>query len=351
MNMAIKTLEWKNNALKIIDQTKLPLKLEYVYCKNLKTLWQAIKTLKVRGAPALGVAAAFAVFLGIKDFKGKTKKQFIVELDRVIKYIKLSRPTAVNLFWALDRLRELARKNLHKPIGSIKKLLLKEAFKILEEDRTICRKMADYGVNLIKKRDRILTICNAGALATVDYGTALGVIYRAKEVNKKIKVYSCETRPLLQGARLTTWELKRAGIDVTLISDNMAADLMRKKMINKVLVGADRIASNGDTANKIGTYNLAILAKYHKIPFYVVGPISTFDLKIKNGRRIPIEQRHSREVTQIQGKQIAPLGIRVYNPAFDVTDNSLISAIITEKGIIRPPFTKNIKNTLKKEKC
>lgn len=343
--MAIKTLEWKNNSLKIIDQTKLPLKLEYIYCKDLKTLWWAIKKLKVRGAPALGVAAAFGVILGIKAHRTQTKIQFMLELDRVIKYIKLSRPTAVNLFWGLDRMRQVARKNINKPIESIKKLLLKEAYQILEEDRAICRRMAGFGVKLVRNGDRILTICNAGALATVDYGTALGVIYRAKETGKRLKVFSCETRPLLQGARLTVWELKKAGVDVTLISDNMAADLMRKEMIDKILVGADRIAANGDAANKIGTYGLAILAKYHKIPFYVVAPSSTFDLKIKSGRAIPIEQRDSREVTQIQGVQVAPFGVRVYNPAFDVTDHALISAIITEKGIISPPFTKNIKKT------
>lgn len=346
--MTIKTLEWKNNSLKIIDQTKLPLKLEYIYCKDLKTLWWAIKKLKVRGAPALGVAAAFGVILGIKAHRTQTKIQFMLELDRVIKYIKLSRPTAVNLFWGLDRMRRLARKNINKPIENIKKLLLKEACRILEEDRAICRRMAGFGVKLVKNGDRILTICNAGALATVDYGTALGVIYRAKETGKRLKVFSCETRPLLQGARLTVWELKKAGVDVTLISDNMAAELMRKKMIDKILVGADRIAANGDAANKIGTYGLAILAKYHKIPFYVVAPFSTFDLKIKSGRAIPIEQRDSREVTQIQGIQVAPFGVRVYNPAFDVTDHALISAIITEKGIILPPFSKNIRASLKR---
>lgn len=344
--MAIKTLEWKNNKLRIIDQTKLPLELRYIYCKDTKSLWQAIKRLKIRGAPALGVAAAFGVVLGIKDSRAKNFQQFQAELDKVIRYLAKCRPTAVNLFWGLRRMHDLAMKHSKEPIPKIKKILLKEAFRIMDEDRSICRRMASFGAKLVKNGDRILTICNAGALATADYGTALGVIYRAKEQGKRINVYACETRPLLQGARLTTWELKREGIDTTLICDNMAADLMRKKMIDKVFVGADRIARNGDTANKIGTYNLAVLAKFHRISFYVVAPVSSFDLKIKSGKFIPIEQRDKKEITQIQGKCIAPPDLKIYNPAFDVTPASLITAIITERGIIRPPYNKNIIKTI-----
>ncbi|MFH1202361.1 MAG: S-methyl-5-thioribose-1-phosphate isomerase [Candidatus Omnitrophota bacterium] len=340
--MKIRTLEWRDNKLKIIDQTKLPIKLKYISCGDIKTLWGAIKTLQVRGAPALGVAAAFGVVLGIRNSKARNFKQFKKELDRVTKYLAKSRPTAINLFWALDRMKKIAFQNVSKSIPEIKKILLKEAFRILEEDRSICRRMASFGVRLIKNNDRILTICNAGALATADYGTALGVVYRAKEIGRRIKVFACETRPLLQGARLTAWELKRQGIDVTLISDNMAADLMRKNMVDKVFVGADRIAANGDTANKIGTYNLAVLAKFHKIPFYVAAPISTFDLKLKSGQDIPIEERDKSEVTHIQGKSIAPSNIKVYNPAFDVTPAGLISAIITEKKIFSPPYKESL---------
>lgn len=345
--MELKTICWHNNKIKLIDQTRLPLKLEYIYINDLKSLWFAIKHLKVRGAPAIGAAAALGVILGVRNSKAKDFKAFDRDLRRVSEYLASSRPTARNLFWALERMKSVAERNKEKRVSALKNLLFKEAKKIVEEDKFICRKMANFGAKLIKNNDRILTVCNTGILATVDYGTALGAMYRAKEQGKRIKVYACETRPLLQGARLTSWELKRAGIDVTLICDNMAADLMRKGTIDKVFVGADRIAANGDTANKIGTYNLAVLARFHKLPFYVVAPASTFDLKLKNGRDIPIEQRDAKEVTRICSKNIAPSRIKVYNPAFDVTDNSLISAIITDKGIIRPPYRKNIPKILK----
>ncbi len=344
--MGLKTICWHNNKIKIIDQTKLPLKLEYLYIDNLGSLWQAIKSLKVRGAPAIGAAGALGVVLGARDSKAKDFAVFNKHLGGIIKFIASSRPTARNLFWALERMQSVANANREKPVRVIKELLFKEADKIIEEDKFICRQMAGFGSSLVKNKDRILTICNAGKLATVDYGTALGVLYRAKEQAKMIKVYACETRPLLQGARLTAWELMQAGIDVTLICDNTAGALMARHMVDKVFVGADRIASNGDTANKIGTYTLAILAKFHKLPFYVVAPGSTFDLSLKNGRGIPIEQREAKEVTQIMGIDVAPAGIKVYNPAFDVTDNKLITAIITDKGIINPPFRKNIPKIL-----
>jgi len=302
--------------------------------------------MQVRGAPALGVAAAFGVYLGIKDFRGNNN-QFLKKLKSVIRYLGSSRPTAVNLFWSLERMNKLARKNRNKPVAQIKMMILKEAKKIFQEDRFVSRKMGDFGQGLIKNNDRILTICNAGALATADYGTALALIYKAKEKGKNIKVFACETRPLLQGARLTTWELKKHKIDTTLICDNMAASLMSQKKIDKVITGADRIASNGDSANKIGTYNLAVLAKYHHIPFYIVAPSSSFDLKLKTGKGIPIEQRSKEEVTVINNKRIAAKNVKVYNPAFDVTPHQLITAIVTEKGIIRPPFIKNIKRLLK----
>jgi len=331
----------------MIDQRKLPNKLEYVYINNLKSLWQAVKTMKVRGAPALGAAAGLGVYLGIKNSKAKTYLSFKKELDRAAKYIATSRPTARNLFWALENMASVAEKNRDKSKSSIKKMLFKEAQGIIEEDRAACRKMGKFGAGLIKRNDSILTVCNAGILATIDYGTALGVIYRAKEERKKIKVFACETRPVLQGARLTTWELMKKGIDVTLICDNMAATLMRQGKIDKVISGADRIALNGDSANKIGTYSLAVLADYHKIPFYIAAPSSTFDLSIKAGGEIIIEERSKEEVTSLFfSKPIAARGVKVFNPAFDVTPNNLISAIITEKGIIRPPYTGKIKRLL-----
>jgi methylthioribose-1-phosphate isomerase len=346
--MAISTIKWIRGSVRIIDQTRLPQELRYVYCSNVGALWKAIKVMKIRGAPALGVAAAFGVVLGIQRSRAKNFRVFARELEKIINYLGSSRPTAVNLFSALERMRKTARESRNYPIEKIKQILLKEAMKIYEEDRRMCRKLADYGSRLVKKNDRILTICNAGALATSDFGTALGVICRAKEQKKNIKVYACETRPLLQGARLTTWELKKQKIDTTLICDSMAASLMRDKMIDKVFVGADRIANNGDTANKVGTYNLAVLAKYHRVAFYVVAPSSSFDLGISGGGQIPIEQRDESEILEFAGLRIAAEGVKVYNPAFDVTPHNLISAIITESGIIRPPYRENIKKVLRK---
>lgn len=347
--MNIRTIEWRNNKIKIIDQIKLPARLEYLYLKDLKSLWQAIRYMRIRGAPTLGAAAALGVYLGIKNSEAKNFAEFSKELDKIAKYLATSRPTARNLFWAIERMCSIAARNKDKSIPKIKKLLFQEAQKIIEEDRISCRKMGCYGAKLIKNNDKILTICNAGILATIDYGTALGVIYRAKEESKNVKVFACETRPMLQGARLTTWELKKKGIDVTLICDSMAAALMRQGKIDKVIVGADRIAANGDIANKIGTYNLAVLANYHKIPFYVAAPKSTFDLNIKSGEYIPLEERPRYEITELFFKKpIAPKNIKVFNPAFDVTPNNLITAIITDKGIIRPPYIKNIKKIILK---
>lgn len=342
--MAISTIQWTNHCVKIIDQTKLPAKLQYITCRDVKTLWGAIKRLSVRGAPALGVAAAFGVLLGFKNFKGKDRKAFDRHVMKTCAYIGSSRPTAVNLFNALDRMQEVLKAQRDVSVKRIKELLHKEALGIFEEDRKVCRQMGEFGARLIKNNDNCLTICNAGALATADYGTALGVFYKAKEKKRRFKVYACETRPLLQGARLTAWELLKGKIDVTLICDNMAATLMKQGKVDSIFTGADRIAANGDTANKIGTYNLAVLAKHHHIPFYIVAPLSTFDMNIKSGKKIPIEERKKDEVIGF-GRQItAPRRVKVYNPAFDVTDHKLITGIVTEHGIIRPPFTKNIKN-------
>lgn len=341
--MAIKTIKWDKGAIKIIDQTLLPGKLVYLKFRDIKEFWHAIKKLQVRGAPALGVAAAYGAYLGIQDSDAKNYSKLIRELEGVIKFIGSARPTAVNLFWGLARMRAAAVRNKGKPVKVLKKALLSEAHKIYEEDRAICRKMADYGARLIKNGDVILTHCNAGALATADYGTALGAIYRAKEQGKRIKVYADETRPLLQGARLTAWELMREGIDVTLICDNMAAHVMSQGRVTKVIVGADRITRNGDAANKIGTYGVAVLAKYHKIPFYVVAPVSTIDFDLSDGRRIPIEERRGEEITTIHGKMLAPKGVKTYCPAFDVTPAALITAIVTEKGVFKPNEIKKIR--------
>jgi len=350
--MYIRTIDWKNNKVRIIDQTKLPLKLVYINIDRLEDLWKAIKIMQVRGAPALGAAAALGMYLGIKDYPGSDWPGFSRRLNKAAEYIASSRPTARNLFWGIERVQAVALNNRKKPVSKIKRIILSEGKKIMQEDMVSCRKIGAYGSKLLKDNSTVLTICNAGILATIDYGTALGVIYRAKEQGKKIKVFSCETRPLLQGARLSAWELYQKGVDVTLIADNTAAWLMRNGEIDALIAGADRIAANGDSANKIGTLNLAILCKYHKIPFYIAAPQSTFDLKIKNGDAIEIEMRKREEVTKILlKKDIAPLGVKILNPAFDVTPHRLISAIITDNGVIKPPYFKNIRKILETKKC
>ena len=338
----METIKWENGKVKFINQTLLPHKFKYILCGDVKRLWRAIKTLEVRGAPAIGIAGALGVVLGVKYSKAKTRDGFLREVGDAVKYLASSRPTAVNLFWALARMKAAAERNYSLPIPKIKKRLLEEALKIIDEDKACCRRMARHGARLIKSGDTILTHCNAGGLATADYGTALGVLFEASRQGKRIRAYVDETRPLLQGARLTTWELMHEGIDTTLICDNMAASLMAKGKIDKVFVGADRIARNGDAANKIGTYSLAVLAKHHGVPFYVVAPLSTFDFNLKTGRDIPIEERGADEVRCVLGKRIAPAGVKVYNPAFDVTPNELITAIINEKGIFRKPYENSL---------
>lgn len=350
--MNIRTIDWKNNKIRLIDQTRLPQKLVYIDIDNLKNLWQAIRELKVRGAPALGAAAGLGMYLGVKDYPGADWPGFSRKLNTTAKYIAGSRPTARNLFWGIERICAVALKNKNEPVYRIKQLILSEGRKIMREDMLSCRKIGGYGAKLLKDNSRVLTICNAGILATIDYGTALGVIYSAQNQGKKIKVFSCETRPLLQGARLSAWELNKQGVDVTMIADNTAAWLMRNGEVDAVIAGADRIAANGDSANKIGTFNLAILAKYHKIPCYIAAPKSTFDLKIKNGNGIEIEMRKREEVAKILlKKDTAPLGAKVLNPAFDVTPSRLISGIITDYGVIRRPYLKNIKKILRVDKC
>jgi len=341
--MVIRTIEWRSGSVRIIDQTKLPARLEYLHIRDIGSLWRAIKELKVRGAPALGAAAALGVYLGIRNARINDHAGFMAALNKVSRYIAGSRPTARNLFWGLERMKSRAAGCKGMPAAKVKKVLLREALKIIDEDKQSCRRIGDYGQGLIKDKARILTICNAGALATIDYGTALGVIYSARAKGKRLKVYSLETRPLLQGARLSAWELKKQGVDVTIVCDNMAAILMQQGMVDLVIAGADRIAANGDAANKIGTLGLAVLARYHRIPFYIAAPASTFDLSIHSGDDILIEERDPREVsTLLFRKEIAPKGVRVFNPAFDVTPNGLVSAIITDEGLIRPPYSKGI---------
>jgi methylthioribose-1-phosphate isomerase len=335
--MPVETIAWKNSKVRYIDQTLLPHRVRFVECDDLERLWQAIRALEIRGAPAIGIAGALGIALAAKRSKAADPQDLIRDIDRAERYLASSRPTAVNLFWALERMRKVAALNASRPADAIRKILLQEALDVIEEDKRSCRKMARYGASLVRSGDSILTHCNAGGLATADYGTALGVLFESKRQGKRIKVYADETRPLLQGARLTAWELMHERIDTTLICDNMAASLMAKGKIDKVFVGADRIASNGDAANKIGTYSLAVLAKHHRVAFYVVAPLSTFDFRIKTGRDIPIEERDPDEVRTVMGKRVAPRLVHVYNPAFDVTPHALISAIITERGVVRRP--------------
>ncbi len=327
--------------MELIDQRLLPAKLKYAVCKTADDMWEAIKTLQVRGAPAIGVAGAYGVYLGVRDSKAKNYNAFRRDVDKTIRYLARSRPTARNLFWALERISEVVENNRDKTIIKLKENILREAHAILKEDKKICRDIGKNGAVLISKGTTILTHCNAGGLATADYGTALGVIFTAK--NKIKKVYVDETRPVLQGARLTAWELKKQGVRAILICDNMAASLMAEGEIDAVIVGADRIAANGDVANKIGTYGLAILASYHNIPFYVAAPISTFDLATLSGKDIVIEERNPMEVRKIGKQYISPKDIEVRNPAFDVTPAKLVTAIITECGVIKSPGKKKIK--------
>ncbi|MFZ1682905.1 MAG: S-methyl-5-thioribose-1-phosphate isomerase [Candidatus Zixiibacteriota bacterium] len=329
--MKVKALERVGNRLKLIDQTQLPIKLVYRELSDHLDIIESIKRLEVRGAPAIGIAAAYALAIAVQQ----TGKYDIADINRFAAEIKAARPTAVNLFWAIDRV--VARVMREEPFGmdNVLELLWDEAEKIHDEDREMCRRIGEFGATLINDGDTILTHCNTGALATGGIGTALGVIYTCRDQGKKIKVYADETRPLLQGARLTAWELQQEGIDVTLICDNTAAVLMKQGRINHAIVGADRIARNGDTANKIGTYTVAVLADRHNVPFYVAAPMSTFDDRTGSGKEIVIEERSALEVTNGFGKPTAPDGVKVYSPAFDVTPNDLIRYFITDQGIKR----------------
>jgi methylthioribose-1-phosphate isomerase len=346
----MKSIEWIGAKVRFIDQTKLPTEEITIDTDDLAVLADAIRMLKIRGAPALGVAAAYGIVLGTQHLHLKTPQELSAAVDRCASQIAQTRPTAKNLFWALERMRSVCRLNVQEKVGYIQQRLLEEAVKIHREDGEMCAAIGRNGADLIPDRATILTHCNTGALATGGEGTAQSIITTAFERGKKISVYVDETRPLLQGARLTTLELQKKGIPVTLITDSVAAVVMAQKKIDLVVVGADRIAANGDVANKVGTYNVAIIAKEHGVPFYVAAPSSTIDVTTANGGLIPIEERDPKEVTEGFGRRTAPDNVKVYSPAFDVTPHSLITAIVTEQGILRPPFFEAIRLAMKKEK-
>lgn len=338
--MEYQTLHWKGDAtgsLRMIDQTLLPTEFKEIDCWTVEGVWEAIKKLRVRGAPAIGVAAAYGVVVGTREHRDASRQDFNEKLAEVVKYLASSRPTAVNLFWALDRMSDLALKESSLASLAMHDRLLEEARRIHVQDREMCAAIGRHGSELLKSGTGVLTHCNAGGLATGGDGTALSVMFAAAAAGKSIRVYADETRPLLQGARLTAWELQQRDIPVTVICDNMAAQVMKEDRIHAVVTGADRIAANGDAANKIGTYGVALLAKAHGIPFYVAAPSSTFDLSLSTGDKIPIEQRGRDEVAEGFGRQTVPEGVDIYNPAFDVTPADLITAIITERGVVQRP--------------
>ncbi len=340
----LKTIEWVDNAARLVDQTKLPTELCYCDITTIEEMYQAIKILMVRGAPAIGVSAAFGLYLGVRDFpESESREAFQKHLQKKADYLVSSRPTAVNLKWALNRMVATFNAMAEDiPVGEIKANLLKEAQVILKEDMLACRAIGEHGFEILKEHSTLLTHCNAGGLATVEYGTALSPVYVGKEKGKLFHVYADETRPLLQGARITAFELKEAGVPVTIICDNSAATVMAQGKIDAVIVGADRIAANGDAANKIGTFSVALAAQAHTIPFYVAAPVSTFDMTLKTGREIPIEERGAEEIVNGFGRQTGPSDVEVYNPAFDVTPNNLIAAIITDRGVMYPPYEKSV---------
>jgi len=344
-----KTIEWTDDGVRMINQTKLPREEVYLTCRDYREVAEAIRSMVIRGAPAIGVAAAMGVALGVKNSQATTVAELRAEFDRIAETISRRRPTAVNLFWAVARMRRIFEDALAGPLPDAAKLtavksrLVEEAQRVLAEDIAINQAMGRHGAALLPDAGTVLTHCNAGALATGGYGTALGVIRAAVAAGKKLRVFADETRPFLQGARLTAWELAADGIPVTLITDNMAGHFMKQGEIKAVIVGADRIAANGDVANKIGTYSVAVLAHEHGIPFYVAAPISTLDMSLVSGDLIPIEERSSAEVTQLAGISIAPANVVARHPAFDVTPHRYVTAIITERGVARPPFTESLK--------
>lgn len=344
------SLDDQNHQLVIIDQTRLPYETKLLYLKNQKEIWTAIYLLQVRGAPAIGVAAAMGIYLGAREIEADNYEEFYKEFKAAKDYLASSRPTAVNLFWALDRMEKVVTDHSDKSVAEIKQLLHDEAVAIKEEDVWVCKTIGEYGLSLVEPGIGILTHCNAGQLATAKYGTALAPIYLGQEKGYNFKVFADETRPLLQGARLTAYELHSSGVDVTLICDNMASIVMKNGWVQAVFVGCDRVAANGDTANKIGTSGVAILAKRYGVPFYVCAPTSTIDMECPTGNEIHIEERPAEEVTEMWYKErMAPKGVKVFNPAFDVSDNDLITAIITEYGIAKAPFNESFKEIFAKK--
>jgi len=340
------TIDREGDVVLMIDQRKLPAQEVYVRCKTAPEVARAIKTMVIRGAPAIGVAAAWGIAIGMRRSTATGTQKFAAELQKICDLMAATRPTAVNLFWAIERMRRVfgAAVQAGQSVDQVKDVLDREAQMIHDEDVASCRAMGAFGAGVVPADARILTHCNAGALATAGYGTALGVIRGAAEAGKSVAVFADETRPFMQGARLTAWELMRDGIDTTIITDNMSASLMGQGKVNFVVVGADRIAANGDTANKIGTYGVAVLAREHNIPFYVAAPLSTIDLRTVDGAHIPIEERSAREVTHVGSSQVAPAGAKIWNPAFDVTPHRFITGIITEKGIFKAPYTESLKS-------
>ncbi len=339
----IQTLEWTDSGVRFIDQTKLPTEETYVVCQTYEQVADVIRTMVVRGAPAIGVAAAMGVALGVKNSTAQNVGELRKDFEQICEVIGKTRPTAVNLFWAIRRMREKFESLQQLPVPQIKQGLIEESKRMHAEDIAANQAMGRFGATLMPASGGVLTHCNAGALATCGYGTALGVIRAAVEQGKKIHVYADETRPFLQGSRLTAWELMKDGIPTTVISDNMAGAMMKQEKIGAIVVGADRIAANGDVANKIGTYTVAVLAKEHGIPFYVAAPLSTVDLDTPDGSGIPIEQRNRREVTHIAGKAMTPEGVGIENPAFDVTPAKYVTAIVTERGIARAPYEESLR--------
>lgn len=345
--MPVKTIEWvggPDGAARLIDQTLLPTEVTYLDVTDVETMWEAIRVLRIRGAPAIGIAAAFGLYLAVRDTPAGDYATFKAELDRAAQYLAGSRPTAVNLFWALKRIQDLVAAHAREPVPALKQRILDEAMRMIDEDNAVCRAIGEHGVALLagqagRSPCTVLTHCNAGGLATAQWGTALAPVYVAAERGIPVQVYADETRPLLQGARITAWELQQAGVPVTLITDNMAATVMAQGRIDAVIVGTDRVAANGDVANKVGTLGVAILAKEFGVPFYVAAPTSSIDMSLASGELIPIEERRPEEVTEGFGRRTAPPGVRVYNPAFDVTPHRYVTALITEKGVLRPPYT------------
>lgn len=339
---AVQSIEWREDHVRIVDQTFLPRRTVYSDIRDVGRMWEAIKTMRVRGAPAIGIAAAYGFYLGIRDLPESGYDSFKLEVERLADYLISARPTAVNLKWAIDRISSSIHAYREKSISDIKKHVLKIAITIHDEDRRVCRQIGINGQELINKKANILTHCNTGSLATSQYGTALSVIYHAHESGKKIHVWVDETRPLLQGARLTAWELLRVGIPMNLVVDSAAGMLMHTGKVDIVIVGTDRVAANGDVANKIGTYSLAVLAKENNIPFYVAAPLSSIDMKVESGDQIPIEERDTKEITNVGNVDIAPAKVKSFNPSFDITPARYITGFITEKGIIKPDYKKSI---------